>query len=220
LEAALLWAEGDEDDERAADVRDQMRAVDVAIAGHAARLDALPVAHDARLRAANAGISAAMAQVAATEAALDLVLAGPTDGEIAVAEAAVQQATVDLAAAEVALARTRVTAPFAGTLTEVMIEVGDTVAPGQPIAVLGDLDQLRVETTDLTEMDVIAVQADLPVRLTVDALPGQSWTGRVRRIRPERVIVGSDVTYPAIIDLDDPIPGLLWGMTVAVTIGP
>jgi hypothetical protein len=41
----------------------------------------------------------------------------------------------------------------------------------------------------------------------------------VRRIKHQPVIVSDDVTYPTLIDLDEPIPNLRWGMTVAVTIG-
>jgi multidrug resistance efflux pump len=219
LEAALLWAEGDDDDERAADVRDQMQAVDLAISGYEARLATLPVASTARLNGADAGVAAALAQVAVAQAALDVVQAGPTGAAVRVAEAEIEQAEVDLREAEVLLARTQLLAPFSGTVTQVSVEVGETVAAGQPVAVLADLAHLRVETTDLTELDVTAVQEGQTVRLTVDALPGESWQGQVRRIKHQPVIVSDDVTYPTLIDLDEPIPNLRWGMTVAVTIG-
>ncbi|MBN1248527.1 MAG: efflux RND transporter periplasmic adaptor subunit [Anaerolineae bacterium] len=219
LEAALLWAEGDGDDERADEVRDQIRSVDLSIAAFEVRLAALPAADAARLRSGHAGVRAAMAQVAVAQATLDLSLAGPSEESIAVAEAAVQQAEVDVAGAQLALARTQLVAPFDGTVTQLAIEVGDTVAIGQPVGVLADLADLRVETTDLTELDVVSVREGQRVSLIVDALPGQSWSGHVRRVGEQGVVLTGDVTYGAIIELDEPIPGLRWGMTVAATVG-
>jgi len=216
LEAALHWAEGDNDADRTSDVRDQLRANAAAIAALQARLAALPVASAARLVEANAGVAAAQGQVRAAQAALDLLLAGPREESISLAEVAVQRARVDLVAAEIALRRTELRAPADGTITEVYVEVGDTVTPGRPVLVLADLAHLRVETTDLTELDVVRVYEGQPVRVTVDALPGESWSGHVLQIKPQSQVLGGDVVYPAIIRLDDRVPGLRWGMSAAV----
>lgn len=218
LQAARVWAEDGGDYDRADDMRDQMHVLDVAIAGFEARLKALPVVGDGRLRMANAGVRAADAQVEVAQAALDLAMAGPTDEDIAVAAAAVAGAKVEVGAAQLALDRTLLTAPFDGTLTRVDMEVGDMISPGQPVAVLGDLSQLRVETVDLTELDVVAVDEGQRVEIAVDALPGDTWLGHIRRIDDQSTLMRGDVTYTAIVDLDEEIPGLRWGMTVAVTI--
>jgi len=217
LEAALHWAEGDDDDERASDVRDQLRANAAAITALQARLAALPVAAAARLREADAGVAAAQGQVNASQAALDLALAGPMTELVSVAEAAVQQAEADLVGVGVALSRTELRAPADGTITQVYIEVGDTVTPGRPVLVLADLAHLRIETTDLTELDVVHVYEGQPVRVTIDALPGGSWLGHVLQIKPQSQVLGGDVVYPALIQLDEPTSGLRWGMSAAVT---
>jgi len=217
LEAALHWAEGDDDDERASDVRDQLRANAVTVTALKARMEALPVVAAVRLREADAGVAVAQGQVSVAQAALDLVLAGPTTESVSVAEAAVQQTEADLVGAQVALSRTELRAPVDGTITQVYIDVGDTVTPGRPVLVLADLGHLRIETTDLTELDVVHVYEGQPVRVTIDALPGESWLGHVLRIKPQSQALGGDVVYPALIQLDEPAPGLRWGMSAAVT---
>ncbi|MCJ7549251.1 MAG: HlyD family efflux transporter periplasmic adaptor subunit [Anaerolineae bacterium] len=217
LEAALHWAEGDGDDERASDVRDQLRANAATITALQARLAVLPIAAAARLREAGAGVAAAQGQVNAAQAALDLVLAGPTIESVRVAEAVVQQADAGLAAAVVALSRTELRAPAGGTITQVFVDVGDTVSPGRSVLVLADLAHLRIETTDLTELDVVHVYEGQPVRVTIDALPGESRLGHVLRIKPQSQVRGGDVVYPALIELDVSTPGLRWGMSAAVT---
>ena len=217
LEAALHWAEDDGDDERAGDVRDRLRVNDVTITALQARLAALPAAAAARLREADAGVAAAQGHVRAAQAALDLVLSGPTTESVSVAEAAVRKADAGLIAAELALVRTTLRAPVDGTVTQVTIEVGDTVTPGRPVAVVADLSELCVETTDLTELDVVHVHEGQLARVTIDALPGESWLGHVLQIKPQGQVLGGDVVYPAVIQLDEPVPGLRWGMSAAVT---
>ena len=217
LEAVLHWAEDDGDDDRASDVRDQLHVNAATITALQARMEALPVAAAARLRGADAGVAAAQGQVSAAQASLDLLVAGPVDEAIAVAEVAVQRADVDVVAAEIALSRTELRAPADGTITEVHIEVGDTVSPGRPVLVLADLAHLRIETTDLTELDVVRVYEGQSVRVTIDALPGESWLGHVVRIKPQSQVLGGDVVYPSLIELDEPTSGLRWGMSAAVT---
>ena len=49
-------------------------------------------------------------------------------------------------------------APFAGTIGTVYARVGEAVTPGQPLVTIGDLGQLQIETTDLSETDVARVR--------------------------------------------------------------
>jgi len=218
VEAALRWAEDDGDDVRANTLRDQLQTLDIALAALEARLAALPDAAAARLREATGGVSAAQAQVRAAEAELALAQAGPTAAEIDVAEAAVQMAEAELAAAQVALARTELRAPFPGTITQVMIESGDIAGPGRPVFILADLEHMRIETTDLSELDIVRIYSGQPVAVTIDAIPGRRWEGQVVGIKHQAQLTSGDVLYPVTIELDEPVPGLLWGMSAAVTL--
>jgi multidrug resistance efflux pump len=177
---------------------------------------ALPAAWSARIDAARARVAQAQAELDAAHAKLDLLHAGPLASEIAAAEARVTQAESGLFAAQVTLRRTILRAPFAGTVTQLPAEAGDTVALGQPVVVLATLDQLQVETTDLTEFDVVHVAVRESVTITVDALPERAFRGTVVAIDARGEPVLDDMTYMATIKLQNPPPTLMWGMTALI----
>ena len=173
----------------------------------------------AQIRGANAAVTAAVAQESALQAELDLQRAGSLPEEIAAAEADVGKAEASLRATRAALAKTSILAPFDGTVVEVSVEEGDTAAPGQVLIVLATLDQLRVRTRDLTELDVVNVVVGQPVRVTLDALPDEPLEGRVARIGDQKEDYRGDVTYPVIVELLQVGQELRWGMTALVEIG-
>ena len=181
-------------------------------------LAALQDGVEPQLRAAQAGVESAAAQWEAAQARLDLVKAGSRPEEIASVEVQVAQAAVAVAAAESALERFELNAASAGTVTKVTIDVGETAAPGQVVVILASLDQLQARTTDLTELDIARVAEGQSVMVTVDALPGDEFRGRVTRIGEQGVDYRGDVTYPVFIALDGDVPGLRWGMTALVEI--
>ncbi len=170
------------------------------------------------LRDANAGVRGAVARRDATEAQLELQRAGSQPESIASAEAQVARAEATLAAAEAALARAFVRAPFAGVVVEVHVDAGDTPVPSQVLVLLGTLDQLWVRTKDLTELDVVRVAVGQPVVVTLDALPGRPLTGRVARVGRQAEDYRGDPTYPVIVELDEDVLELCWGMTAMVEI--
>jgi len=194
-----------------------LHAADEAVAAAQAQLDAL-LTEDGRIGAADATVWAAAAQRDIAQAQLDLLQAGATEEEIAVAEAAVAQAESALEAAQVALDRTKVLAPFDGTVGLVSVRMGELVAPGQPLVTLGDLTTLRVETTDLDEIDVARVTVGQRATVTFDALPEQVFGGRVTRISPMADPGSGGVHYDAVVELDEIAPSVRWGMTAFVDI--
>jgi len=134
-----------------------LQAADKALAAAEAQLQAAKSAPTAQRRIADANVAAATAQYDVAVAQLELLKAGVLPEDIAVAESAVAQAKVALEMAKAALTRTIIVAPFAGTVTHVNVRRGEFVAPGQPLITLGDLTTLRVETTDLDEIDVARI---------------------------------------------------------------
>jgi multidrug resistance efflux pump len=69
-------------------------------------------------------------------------------------------------------AGTELKAEFAGIVSEVCVRAGEFVGPGQPIALLADLSELIVETTDLNEIDVALEAFGDSAEVTFDVLPG------------------------------------------------
>jgi antimicrobial peptide resistance transport system ATP-binding protein len=108
-------------------------------------------------------------------------------------------------------------APWHGTITDIPVHVGDTVAVGAAVASLADLSRLQVETTDVDEFIVGRVQPGKAVLVTVDALDQRQLGGRVRSVSLEpRKNDDGDDHYLTIIDLDLSPQGLRIGMTVRV----
>jgi HlyD family secretion protein len=210
------YKDKDEDTRKQADY--QLHAAREAVAAAQAKLAAAQGGAGARLRDAHAGMSAASAQRDVAQAELDLLKAGVTPEEIAVSAAAVRQAEVAVAMAEDALGRAEIRAPFAGIVTKVNVEAGETASPGDVVVVLAVLDRLQARTIDLTELDVARVVEGQPVVVTVDALPGVELRGHVARIGRRSEDYRGDVVYPVIVELDEDAPGLRWGMTAVVEI--
>jgi HlyD family secretion protein len=196
----------------------RLRAAEEALEAAQARLAQAQSGAGAQIRAAQGAVQAAAAQQDVAQAQLDLLQAGATAEEIAVAQAAVAQAAAALETARVALDRAEVRAPFAGTAGAVPVRTGELVAPGQPLVTLGDLTTLRVETTDLDEIDVARVAAGQQAAVTFDALPERVFAGRVTRISPMAEPGAGGVNYTVIVELEDLDPAIRWGMTAFVDI--
>ena len=108
-------------------------------------------------------------------------------------------------------------APWRGTVTDIPVHVGDTVAVGAIVASVGDLSRLQIETTDVDEFIVGRVRPGKAVLITVDALDQRQLRGRVRTValEPRRGADGDD-HYPTVIDLEVPPTDLRVGMSVRV----
>jgi HlyD family secretion protein len=163
-------------------------------------------------------IAEAQAGVRQSQAQFELLAAGAPKEQIAAARAAVDQAKGALQLAQANLSDAKLRAPFAGTLAALQVGAGEQVMPGVPIAVLGDLSQWQVETSDLAELDITRVQEGLPVTLTFDAVDGLELQGTVVRIQPLGVDKVGDVTYTVVIHPEQQDPRLRWNMTAVVTI--
>ncbi|MGD8552618.1 MAG: HlyD family efflux transporter periplasmic adaptor subunit, partial [Anaerolineales bacterium] len=137
---------------------------------------------------------------------------------VELAEARLANAEAAVQAAEQALDDAELRANFNGTVSEVYVREGEFVAPGQPILVMADLENLKVETTDLNEIDVAQIEIGNTATVTFDALPDVSLQGTVTYIAP-KASEGTGVNYPVEIRLDDKLPqDVRWGMTAFVDI--
>ena len=171
-----------------------------------------------RLEEAEAGVRSAEAQKALAEAQLRLVRAGVPEQEIGLTEIDVERAQVALDEAQLRLTRCERRAPFDGTIGMVHVRKGEEIRQGDIVITLGDLSTLRVETTDLDEIDVAKVRVGQPVDITFDAFPDRVFAGRVVRIDPMAEEAGGGVNYTTTIELDDLAPEIRWGMTAFVDI--
>ncbi|MHB1186635.1 efflux RND transporter periplasmic adaptor subunit [Thiobacillus sp.] len=146
----------------------------------------------------------------------------PQGGENARAEARARQASCDALAADVkraqaqirvalaGLERTTLTAPFAGIVAQVTGEVGEFTTPsppGIPTPPAVDLidDTCLYVSAPMDEVDAPKLKPGQPARITFDALPGQTFSGHVRRIAPYVTEVEKQArTVDVDVDFDTP----------------
>ena len=139
----------------------------------------------------------------------------PERRELAWAE--VVQAQNELETAKAALAQATLTAPFDGTVVSIDIQPGESAQPGKTVITLGDLANMQIETTDLSERDVPHVKIGQSARVYIEALD-KTVSGRVVSISPMAERVGGDTVYKALIHLSEQPRGLRWGMSATVEI--
>jgi len=135
-------------------------------------------------------------------------------------ESQLSAAAASLAAAQNALDNYTLTAPFGGTVTDITLETGQFVGPESRAAQLADLSEFKIETSDLTELEVVKISEGQIVEIIPDALPDTLLLGKVEGIGQSFTTQAGDVIYTVTISLDDTDPNLRWGMTVELTFLP
>jgi len=137
------------------------------------------------------------------------------DIEAAEAEVARQNAILDADLER--LNQATLVAPIGGTVVSVDISPGETVTPGLIVISIGDLTEMQIETTDLSERDIPVVKVGQPAMIYIDALDLEV-NGSVSRIAKQASSVGGDVVYTVIISLDEEPPEARWGMSAEIKI--
>jgi HlyD family secretion protein len=162
--------------------------------------------------------AAAQAAIDQAQANLEKLRAGATASDLALAAAEVQSAEAGVLLAQVGLAESELRAPFAGTVAALEAQVGEYHAPGAPVVHLADLSSWQIETTDLTELNIVRVHEGSQAIATFDGIPGLELPGTVSHIRALGENTQGDITYVVTIDLDRLDPRLRWNMTASVAI--
>ena len=122
-----------------------------------------------------------------------------------------------LNAAHAGVAAFSVVAPFDGVVADMEARLGGSINAGEPAVTVADFSQWLVKTTDLTEIDVVALQEGQPVTVTLDAIPDAELTGEILSIGQTFSENQGDIVYDVTILLTESHPAMRWGMTAAVT---
>ena len=99
------------------------------------------------------------------------------------AEGGLRVAQATLQSAEARLARMELKAPFSGIIGLRQVSVGDYVKDGQDIVNLEAIELLKVDFK-VPEVFLRQVQVGQTMQMTLDALPGKTYDGRVLAINP------------------------------------
>jgi HlyD family secretion protein len=125
---------------------------------------------------------------------------GVDPDELAVAQNDVDTAQLALDQAKKDLDGATMKAPFAGTILSVEGKVGDSVGTSTFIT-LADLKHPNIDFyVDETDMDKLVL--GYPVTVTFDALPNQTFSGKVIQIDPQLISYGNSQTLSGEASLD------------------
>ena len=166
-----------------------------------------------------ADVAAARLDVRKAQADLSLLRtrgAPGTNEDVGLAGLRVEAAEIRFESALLALRMLKVRAPSSGTVTTLLSVPGAPVDTTTPIATVSDLSRLAV-SINLSEFDVANVAPGLKAEVSVDALGGKSFPGRVLYASATGVESNGIVTFPVQVSLSE-AKRLKPGMNVSVRI--
>jgi membrane fusion protein (multidrug efflux system) len=114
------------------------------------------------------------------------------------AEGGLRVAQATLQSAEARLAKMEILAPFSGVIGLRQVSVGDYVKDGQDMVNLEAIDSLKVDFR-VPETFLRQVQVGQSMQLTLDAIPGKSYDGKVLAINPLVDAAGRSIVIRALI---------------------
>ena len=185
------------------------------------------------LKRAEASVLRYNTEVTVAEKALKQFSSGPRDGTIskqiitdlesalAEARAHIKLAEQEVQAAQLAVDRANITAPFAGVISQVFAVEGNWVEPRTPLFTLVDLTTQEV-AVQLDAEDGRDISVGLGVTLTTDTTSPREWKEKVTRVRrdggAEDNAAGNTRALVAFVSLGPDAPPLQYGQRVAAHI--
>ncbi len=148
--------------------------------------------------------------MADAQRAYDRLKDGPNAEDIAAAQAQVDalQATIDTAF---------LISPIAGEVTDMDIKVGDQASPGATAIRIDDMGRMLVDV-NLSEVDISRVEPGQEASITLDAVTGKEYSGKVTQVAKVADVVQGVANFKVTIQLTEPDANVLPGMTAAVNI--
>jgi RND family efflux transporter MFP subunit len=132
-----------------------------------------------------------------------------------VAEASVKQARADLGLARHQLENANVTTLFGGTVIRRYVDIGERIAPGQPLFEVAEIDPVEIEA-GVSDKRFSELELGQPVTITVDGYPDLRFSGTTKKIQP--AIDPVTRTFKVTVGVENPDELLKPGMFARTTI--
>ncbi len=133
------------------------------------------------------------------------------------------------ASAKYDLSKVRIESPIDGIVTRRNIEAGETVVigtmnnAGTVLLTIADMSVIQAEV-EVDETDIPSLRIGQPAKVKIDAMPGQTFTGKVTEIgnSPIQAATGASTTqatnFKVVVTLDKEIPEVRPGFTCTAEI--
>src|SRR5581483_1987631 len=118
---------------------------------------------------------------------------------------------------QVKIAKASLVAPISGVVTVQNAKVGQIATPGNVLVSLISNGGLEIDA-QVPETDIGKVAVNNPVKITLDAFPGETFTGKVFYIDPAQTIVSGVVDYKIKISFDKSDSRIKSGLTANLTV--
>lgn len=142
--------------------------------------------------------------------------------ENAVAGVTVEKTKLGLKSAEIQkkqlqkqLRSTNLIAPFSGTVTKKMIDLGSVVGPGSQLIELTDISSLKL-TVNVPERDILKFKMGKEVEVTADIYQGRKFKGKVTNIN---IVADQAHNFKVQITVSNASRELMAGMYGSVQLG-
>jgi len=129
---------------------------------------------------------------------------------------AYQTATYNVQTTKAKLDDTQIYAPMAGTILSVTAKLNDNISQS-PFIVLGDLSKLYLQTY-VSEADYQMFQVGSEADIIFDALPDQTFLGKVIQVNPVLDKSTSTAVVGGLVQMDPTTANLLMGMSSSVDV--
>lgn len=164
-----------------------------------------------------ANLAFALAHVNQAQTEFEKVQDGPDPSTLELLQSRLDFAQAQLIAIQTNIEDLHIVAPFSGTISQIFVRQNEWANPGQPVLIIGDLNNLQIETTDLNEIDVARIKIGQKGIVTFDALNGIEISAIVIDIS-SKASSGTGVNYKVTLALDEIPDNLYWDMTAFIDI--
>jgi RND family efflux transporter MFP subunit len=158
-------------------------------------------------------IAAQKITVEQAQAQLDLTLAGSTHETIDAQAAQVEQAQANVQSIKVKIQKASMVSPVSGVITDQEAKVGQIAMPNTPLVTVISDNNLEVDAF-VPEIDIGKMKTGDSVTMTIDAFPGETFSGKVFYIDPAQTVNQGVVDYKIKVSFDKPDPRIKSGLTV------
>lgn len=170
------------------------------------------ITNQINISTAKSSLDTAQANLATSQDQLSLKKAGPRQEDIKYhqSQIAQQKAALNLIAEKIS--KTKLFAPIDGIITDLTVEKEEVVNSSEKVIKMISSENLEIELA-VPESNISKIKNGQTLTIKLDALPEETYSGKILRIDPAETIIQGVVYYKAIANFDRPDEKIKPGMT-------